>query len=293
MDRARAEQILLRGVVVVALTVVWTGCCLPGGRPSAPPPLPIERARVVEALRRNHPPMIAVVDGSARLRLQHREDDRWRTDITFAGVLAFDRIAPSIYLRAEKLGMALFTLKTHGDRWNLLVPDTKEYVYGTGVSIEKLPMVGWLRELGPCLPDPDALGLDAEHSSFRWTATQYVFDVTRPDYTLLRRVDVDRRDLVITRITEYDPSGRRTLIVRLRQYMRPAEPAGWPGLIAGRLIVEPCDYGVKATVWLDRPKIKPGIPASFFAGHAPPGWRRVNLDVEPLDSVHFIQRARQ
>jgi hypothetical protein len=276
------------------LGLLWLALCLPGCAlwcpPKEPPPLPLGRQKVIEALSDGAGYPRAIVDGDARVRLRHRENGDWETDLTFGAVLAFERSGPALYLRGEKVGVALFTLKARGNGFTLRLPDTKEFVHGTRSALRKLPMLVALEQLALSLEGPQGLGLDSAHSTFRWDGDEYIFVVRDAVWSPVREVRVDRRKLVISRVSEYGVSGRPVLVLRLSEHGSPKEPPDWPGLVPYRTDIERPDAGVKAVVMLSRPRVKEGLPSALFAARAPAGWRSIDLDVEPVDSIRFFQK---
>jgi hypothetical protein len=135
--------------------------------------------------------------------------------------------------------------------------------------------------------------MDLRHSTFHWQHDRYVFTVFSATGDRVRRIGVDRRDLVVVSMSEYDASGRRVTMFRLRGHAPPAEPEDWGGRLARRVQIERPRHEVRATVRLGTPKVRDGVPASFFACRAPAGWRRINLDSEPIESVEFFRRGSE
>lgn len=285
----------LGSAVCALLLVVFSSGCCAFRKQLPPPPPPLSRYHVIEALKKNQKDFAAFVDGSADAKIQHRRDDDWRTDLTFGAVLAFDRGGddrggPFLYVRAEKVGMEVFTLKTSGNSFTLRLPDTKEFVYGSGRALDKLPEMIRGTDLQLMTADPDTLGLGPDSASFRWNDENYVFEVGGLTGYRLARVAVDRRELVLKGVTLYDSAGDKTLVVQLRDHERPHEPRDWPTPVPYRIIVKRPQFGLKVTVRLGRPKMKEEIPGAFFKAKAPPGWRAICLDTASVRSIEAFNR---
>jgi hypothetical protein len=101
---------------------------------------------------------------------------------------------------------------------------------------------------------------------------------------LRRRVNVDRRNLVVARIRDYDALGRTVTDVRLRDYELSGER-----LFPRRLTVDRPLSGVTVDLWLDDPKLNKELPRKTFLPVERPGWRVIDLDRQPLSAVEAFR----
>ena len=100
---------------------------------------------------------------------------------------------------------------------------------------------------------------------------------------LYRRVFVDRRRLVVVGIRRFDIHGRLELDVRLGRYR---DLDGVPA--PHRLLVRRPRLGFTVDMRLTDMKIKP-IPLGIFRTRLPHGWRRINLDYQPVTDIEALR----
>jgi len=271
--------------IMLVLAAAWPGCSLL--RPALAPPLPAPG--VVAVLREravrfapSHPDVSRLLSADIALRLEVTGEDGTERLPSLGGTMALDTVRSGLWLRATKFTREVFWLKALEDRFALSVPATREIIIGGPAAYEKLSFAVRPAEIRSMLAGPDALGLDWPDTEMAVDADRYRFEV-RVLGTPYRRVLVDRRRLVVTRIERFDSLGRRVLDVRLDRY----GPVG-DDLLPHRLTLERPRAGLKIDLRLDNLKFTEPSTAqarAFFdpdaflpGGRPPPGWTVEDLD---------------
>jgi len=271
----------LRVLLLACGLAQLTGCALLG-RPAPDPPL--ECRDVVQALRQKEGLVRTVTDAGVRLRVTAREDGEPRRYPSLGAVLAFDSQKPGLWLRGEKLGHEVFSLRALGERFWVAVHPSRLVMTGGPVAYAKLPRY-FLRpaEVQGFLAGPDWLGLSWTTAQMTVGADSYRFDVHLMD-TLYRTVLVDRRDLVITRISAYDVLGRETTRVELSDH-GPADGTLFPR----RLTVTRPQEGITLSLRLRRPKFNKELPLSIFQPIRLDGYEQVDLDSPSVGRIELVE----
>ncbi len=250
-------------------------------RSPAPPAAPPEQ--VVEAVRAWTGSIRTVTDTDISLVIETRAGGETEKTPTLGGHIAFDTALPGLWLRTEKVGREIFSLKALGGQFWLALPDTCEVVTGSAVAYGKLPELIRPDEVRSWFAGPDSLGLTWPSTTMSVEGSCYRFDV----HVLgapYRRVLVDRRKLVIAAIESYDVLGRRVTNVRLDKY---ATVQGRP--FPRRLTVERPLSGVTVRLRLGDPILNKDLPLEAFLPPERPDWRVINLDRQPLSAVEAFR----
>ena len=254
------------------------GCSLlPAG---VGPPLPaLGRTEVVQMLRERAANFRSVQDDDLTLIIEVVTESGMRRQPALGGVMAFDSLRPGLWLRAEKLGQKVFSLRAGADYLWLEIPDTKEVVTGGRAAFAKLPQLVLPYDVMFWFGSPDWLGLSWGSTVMTIEPECYRFDVMAGSL-LLRSVLVDRRRVVVTRILDYDLLGRLSTEVSMDRH---EEAQGM--LFPSRLTVWRPVAGCRIQLRLGDPEFNRTISEDAFRPLNRPGWRHVDLDKEPLSSV--------
>jgi len=242
-----------------------------------PPPLP--REQVVQQLRGNTGEFRTVVDTDIALFMTVTEDGNRHRGPTFGGHIAFDRALPGLWLSAEKIGRQIFSLKAREMRFSLALPETREVLTGSARAYAKLPHMIRPDEVQRLFDGPDGLGLTWPTATMSVEGKYYRFDVAVMGMPY-NRILVDRRRVVVAAIQRLDSIGRVITDVRLGNYA-PADGTLFPH----RLRVERPLAGAGVDLRLGNPKLDKVIPPEAFEPAERRGWRRINLDFQPLSVV--------
>ncbi len=133
------------------------------------------------------------------------------------------------------------------------------------------------------LAGPERLGLSWAAAEMTIEPELYRFRVELVGSPYLEAA-VDRRQVAITLIRRYDVLGRTVTEVRMGDY---EEADGL--LFPHRLMVRRPLHGTEAELHLGRPRLNKPIPREAFQTPELPGWRRVDLDRQPLDAVEAFK----
>jgi len=258
------------------------GCCTVFGICPVPPP--IERAQVEVALAEQAARFHTVTDADISLKIaviaEDGTEERWPS---LGGVLAFDSALPGMWLRAEKFGQKVFSLRARPDGFWMEFPDTREVVTGSAAAYAALPHLIHPHEAVLWLGPPEHLGVTHDTTRMTLESEDYRFDA----FAHGRTVWVDRRRVVISRIVEYDRQGYEVLEVDLERYKRTGEV-----VFPRRITVRRPQAGYRVRLGLGRPKFNKTIPPSAFEPKPRPGWRPIDLDYEPLSNVEAFGGKR-
>ena len=272
-------------LLTAALALLAAGCgLLPGRR--TPEPAWTQKGVAAE-LRGRFRNIRTLKAGDVSLQSSSRVQGITRETPTLGGVLALNPHLPGLWLRTEKLGQQIFTLGVLKNRFWMQIPQTRELVVGGGPAFRKLPYVLRPRELAALVGSPRQLGLQASSTVFRIHPRQYVFDVWRDENTLAREIFVNRRDLTVRRVLYYGAQERVLAEVKLSDYQM---VDGIP--LPHHLYLHRPQAGVRTHVWLDEPQINAVPPRQmrpFFTTPRKPGWRRINLNRQPLSDIKALQ----
>jgi len=245
----------------------------------------MERADLSETLRVRAETFHTLVDGDIALSITQTAEGRTYRSPTLSGVVAFDRDRPALWLRAEKIGRQIFTLKARGDRFNLALPETQEVVTGGPAAYAKLPHLIRPAEVRYMLAGPDTLGLSWTETTMEVDSKYYRFDV-RVLGSRYAQVLVDRKKCAIAAITRYDAAGHKITEVHMSGY----KPLGGI-LFPRRFVIDRPRQQTSVKLRLGRPKLNKPIPDAAFQAPERPGWRPVNLDRQPLDAVQAFRKG--
>jgi len=264
------------------LLLVWflAGCSVLGlAGPGSPLPPPLPRLEV-EAILSEHSGQIRTLkDTDISLVLESGPPEDRQKSPTLGGIMALDLGLPALWLRAEKMGQKVFTLKVDGDSFWLELPDTREVVVGGGASFERLPHLVRPAEVAAFLGSPQQMGITLPATRMIVQEHYYRFDV-RAGGRIVRRIWVGRQNVAISRIAEYDSDGRVRTEVCMDKY---SEVEGIR--LPLRFAVDRPRSGCKATIWFSRPKLNERLDRRLFQPGARPGWHHVDLDRQPLSDV--------
>lgn len=258
----------------------WFGCGLlpPSARPTA-----LSRQQIVQVLRERADRVRTVSDTGISLSITTTVEDKSHRWPTFRGHIAFDAERPGLWLRAEKLGRQIFSLKALGSRFWLVLPDTGEVVTGGPAAYAKLPHLIRPDEVRSFFAGPEWLGVNWPTTRMLVEKRCYRFDAYLLG-ALYRRVLVDRKKLVVTTIEQYDVLGRVVTRVQMADHA-PADGTLFPRL----LIVERPLSGVKVKLRLRDPKFNKALSLQVFQPAELPGWTQIDLDREPLSAVEAFR----
>ncbi len=260
-----------RALVAALLSVaVCAGCAA-----TRPLPSPLPAPEVVKAVDRNAGRFYTLKDTHVGLRIRTPAG----SSPGMGGVIVYDRLLPGIWLRAEKLGRLVFSLKVLGSQFWLAIPDTREVITGGEVAYARLPVLVRPGEIERMLAGPDDLGLTWSETEMSVEGEFYRFEVPVLGGRYAE-VLVDRREHVVRAIRRYDAAGRVTTQVHLDGY-RPVLGKPFPH----RLMVLRFGGRVQIQLTLGKPTLDDPIPAAAFRPNPRPGWRVVDLDREPLSEV--------
>jgi hypothetical protein len=246
-----------------------------------PPPLPPEA--VTDALRERASAFTTLKDTGITLILSTTVDGRRRTLPRLGGHIILDRSVPAMWLHAEKLGRTRFSLKAAGDRFQLDLHETTEVVVGGPAAYEKLPHLIRPDEADRLFSGPDDLGLTWPTATMSVEGRNYRFDVTLSGRPYLEAL-VDRRRVALVRVRRYDALGRVVTEVQMGNYKK-TDALDLPR----RLVVLRPMQGVGVELRLGRPSVNEPIPPEAFVPAEHPGWRRIDLDVQPLSDVEAFR----
>lgn len=250
--------------------------------PPEPLPPPIPRDEVEAKLVNEYGRIETLKDMGGSLESEYGPPDDRDSGPDLGVDLAFDATLPGLWLHAEKMGQAVFTLRAKEHRFWLTIPDTKELVTGTRVAFGKLPQLVDPEELSLALGTPQQLGITREATKMEVDGEFYRFDVYHGSY-IARQIYVSRREIEIRRIVEYDPSGRKRTIVRMTDYYDVSDIP-----VPHTFSIERPANQWQVTLELSDPDVNT-LPAErmrkLFEPKDRSGWRRVNLDIQPLSDV--------
>jgi len=264
-----------RATFVAALLALMhvCGCALL----RSPPPPPLPAREVVQAIRARTEQIQTVKDSDASVRIFQTVKGKLRRLPSLGGLVGFDRRWPALYIVAEKFGQTAFWLRATAEGFWLRVPRYREVLTGGPAAYRRLPQMVRPEEVRSFFGTPEALGLDWPGTEFRVLADTYVFDVRLFGF-IYRQVVVDRRELTVRAIRQYDSLGRLTTQVLMSAYRR-ADGV----LLPRRITVSRPLVGVRVELRLGEPKLNAAIkPEAFLPGPVPPDWKHVDLDREPL-----------
>ncbi|MFW5915230.1 MAG: hypothetical protein ACOCTQ_02035 [Planctomycetota bacterium] len=270
-------------LLLTALTVVLTGCqLLRVTEKPLPPAKP--RSEIVASVRRDHHGFRSVVDTSISLRMAARVEGEWEKMPSLGGLIAFDRDRPGLWLRTEKMGQNVFSLRADGDSFWLEIPDTEETVSGTAQAYERLPQLIRPREAMMWFASPEWLGLTWSDTEMTVEGDMYRFDVDIPGQ-LIRSVYVDRRTERLSGIVEYDTLGRKVTEVIMDQHVE-IDKTTFPS----RLVVIRHQSGYRIEVRLRDPSFNKDIQPEAFKPRERKGWDHIDLDHEPVSRIRAFSR---
>lgn len=252
---------------------------LPGCRafPLRPrvPPERLSRGEVVDRIYERTHFFSTMTDTRITLRAVHEDVDGRHSFPPAGGVLAFDRMLPGLWLRAEKFGQNIFTLRAHGDDFWLELPDSREVVTGGRAAYRRMPHLVRPGEILLWLAPPDWLGLNLDSTAMTVTGGEYVFEVSLNGFPL-RRVSVDGYDFHVNSIATYDILGQVDTLVVMDRHRR-LNGAVFPH----RFTVSRPHAGYEVSLQLGRPEFDRPLPERTFQPRSRPGWKHIDLDGEP------------
>lgn len=273
--RLAARPATVSALLLLCAALHWGGCA----HLWRPPPPPLPRQQVIEAVRTWADSIRTVRDSGISLAITETVDGKAHKLPTFGGHIGFDSRRPALYLLADKFGQPVFWLRASGTRFWLALPRSQQVATGGPSAYAKLPHLIRPDEVRSWFAGPEWLGLTRPSTDMSLERKCYRFDVFLGG-TLHRRVSVDRRRLVITAIESYDVLQRQLTAVRFEKYA-----AAGGTQFPRRLTVERPPSGVRVELRLSRPQINPDInPRAFLPGEHP-GWEHVDLDREPLSRL--------
>ncbi len=265
----------MRVLVLLFLAALLPGCGMLGiARKPVPPPIP--SSRVINQIRQDTHRFHTVVDTDISLYMSAQRDGAWDDMPSLGGILAFDSRRPGIWLRTEKLGQKIFSLRAGTDYFWLEIPDTREVVTGSQAAYNRLPQLIHPSEAMLWFAAPEWLGMTWENTKMVLEDEHYRYDVFISGQ-LIRQVYVDRRDLHLSRIKMYNFFGQVNTEVVFDDYVRVGE-VNFPF----QLIVLRPMVGYRIELRLDDPTFNKHIPERAFQPRDRPGWDHINLDYEPV-----------
>ncbi len=274
--KATAHRQSIALLLLAALVFACAGCPLIPRRPL--PPMP--REQILQTLRQRAADFTTVVDPDISLRISTTYEGKTERTPSLGGVLAFDRVLPGLWLRAEKIGHEIFDLKALGMDFSLLLPESGEVVTGGPIAYAKLPYLIRPDEVQTMFGGPETLGLSWSSTTMAVLDKGDLFSVSIFG-SLYRAILVDPGTADILRITDYDVLGRTISEITLSDYEE-LQGTRFPR----RLQVDRPLDGVSVDLRLGDPDLKKVIPIQFFRPHRQAGYRHVDLDRQPLSDVH-------
>jgi len=266
-------------VLLAVITGLLCGGCGLFCRRLGPVPPALTREEVVSTLQARARGCTTVTDASASLRVQFEVNGEVQKQPTLGILLAFDGLRPGLWLRGEKLGQKIFTLRAGADYFWLEIPDTQEVVTGGPAAYGAIPGLVNPYEVMLWFGSPDWVGLTWPATTMTVEPEHYRFDVAVGGLPI-RSVFVDRRTVTVSRIVSYDAFRRPRTEVLMEDYDE-VGAVQFPY----RLTVLRHQEGCRLEIRLGRPRLNKPIEASAFAPPPRPGWRHIDLDHEPITSV--------
>ena len=248
-----------------------SGCRGISIRPSEPAE-ELSRREVIARLSEQTRFFTSITDTKFSLRIVQEVDGKRERSPSVGGVLAFDSMLPGLWLRTERLGQNIFTLRAHQDSFWLELPDSREIITGSDRTYERMPQLARPEEILLWFAPPHWLGLTRDNTAMKTTEEEYVFLVTLKGLPL-RSVNVDRRGLHINSVTTYDILGQVHTNVTMERH-RTVNGAVFPH----RIVIERPLEGYEITLRLGQPEFDRDFPEQAFLPRERPGWRHIDLD---------------
>jgi hypothetical protein len=243
-------------------------------------PLPLlPQQEVVAAMRRQAGCIRTVTDGNISVTFSTTGISGLFVRRTVKGHIGFDARCMGLFLGAGTTGADAFSLKALGLRFWLALPNTREVVIGGPAAYAKLPFLVAPQEIQALFAGPDWLGLSWPGTGMSVEGGYYRFDVPLLG-VVCRRVLVDRRQLSVAEMEDYDVLGQEVLRVRMADLV-PADGTQFPLQWA----FERPSVGIMVTLRLRQPAFNKDLAVQAFMPGERPGWTVVDLDTEPLSAV--------
>ncbi len=234
----------------------------------------LSREEVVDALYQNTLHFTTLTDTRISLRVVEETDRGRQRYPSVGGILVFDKMFPGLWLRAEKFGQNVFSLRAHAGGFWLEIPDSREIITGTEAAYEHIPHLVQPGEIMLWFAPPELMGLTWESTKMNTSRHEYLFDVRLNGYSL-RRVAVNRRDLTIRSITSYDVLGLVDTVVSMDRY----------GSVNGsvfphRIVVCRPRAGYELTLRFSSPRFDREFDRerAFLPPAGRSGWKHIDLD---------------
>jgi hypothetical protein len=276
-----SRKALLLTTVLLALAA--SGCTW-----LTPPPPALPKHEVAAVLQ-DRATALEGLQADLRLRISHTIGNDTEAMPSLGGVLAFDALAPGMWMRAEKFTQEVFTLRALRDRFSLKLPRSREVVIGGPAAYARLPYLVRPHEVKGAFAGPDTLGITWPDTRMRVTPEHYCFEA-RVLGVIYRRIRVDRRELVVTDIERYDSLGRLHTAIRMHDYVPVGNSLAPRALVVQRKQVS-YEPPVSVTVRLDLDNLEPLKEGAtvMMRPRVPPGWPVVDLDREPVSNIRALE----
>jgi len=236
-------------------------------------PEDLARDEVVQKVSESSPHLFSTLtDTRISLRIRQELEHDTERYPSVGGVLAFDKELPGVWLRGERFGRNLFTLRSYKDSFWLELPHSHEVVVGSREAYRRMPQMVRPNEILLWFASPQWLGLTWEDTVMDIRAGEYVFEV-KIDGFPVRRVHVDGFDFHINSIFIYDIMGGVDTAVHMNRY---SDIDG--EIFPHRLIVNRPRDGFEIALQLGRPEFGRELPERTFMPRSRPGWRHIDLD---------------
>ncbi|MFP4027111.1 MAG: hypothetical protein ACLFWL_04915 [Candidatus Brocadiia bacterium] len=278
----RQNQILC--VLIWGLSLSFCGGCRIFTPQPGPLPQKASREEVLQTLRERAAEVSTIVDTNLSMKIRQKTLQGWEKLPSFGGIIAFDSLRPGLWLRAEKLGQKIFSLRARADSFWLEIPDTHEVIIGGPMAYERLPQLVQPGEVMLWFGAPEWLGLTWDSTTMTADGAYYRFDVKIRSMPI-RTVLIDRRQVAVHQILVYDLLGNLQTKVTMDRW-KETRGANFPR----RLRVERPQQGIRLQLKLGNPKFNKHLTAKVFEPRPRPGWRYINLDRQPLSRVEAFTK---
>ncbi len=247
------------------------------------PPPELSPREVVDRVYDNTFMFSTLTDSNMSLRIAYKDGSRWKRTPSMKGLLAVDRTIPGVWLRTEKFGQNIFTLRSHKESFWLEIPDTGEIITGSENAYQQMPYLIRPNEILLWFTPPDWLGLTWDATTMTTLPDVYVFEVKLNGFPL-RSVHVDRYNFTINSIKTYNIVGDVDTEVVMERYHE-SDRTSFPH----RITVHRIHSGYELRLQLDDPDFNRELPERTFLPRSRPGWRHIDLDRTPAGSIKGLQ----
>lgn len=270
-------------LLTVLLLTTLSGCGILRKTSLRPVPPPVSSEEVIDNVRRNTERFRTLVDSDISLYLSAKQAGKWDDMPSMGGLLVFDSKRPGLWMRAEKLGQKIFSLRAGTDYFWLELPDSREVVRGGTAAYNRLPHLIQPSEAMLWFAAPEWLGMTWDATEMSVEPEHYRYDVYMSGQ-IIRQIYINRRTMNLNRIKVFDFFGRMETEVRMDQYAE-VKDVSFPF----RMVVLRPRVGYRIELRLDSPQFNKNIPGKAFEPRERPGWEEINLDYESIHRIEAFQ----